>query len=156
MGRRGGDDGDMGPRGSEMPSFKVVVRWESALPVKEALARQANQQAAEAAAEHAGKDYVIAVIGLRPHDSRSPERDPDQMRSRLLDATLLTPKGRDPIAPKDIQVDANSDVIRFIFPASAQISLDDKEVRFQTHMGPMKLEQKFHPKEMTMKGKLAI
>ena len=45
---------------------------------------------------------------------------------------------------------------RFYFPRSADLSLDDKEVLFQTRVGPMELKQRFVLKDMTFDGKLAL
>jgi hypothetical protein len=46
--------------------------------------------------------------------------------------------------------------IRFYFPRSTDLSLDDKEVAFLTRVGPMEVKQKFVLKEMTFGGKLAL
>src|SRR5258708_434962 len=68
----GGNPGGGGgyPRGGgSMPSFNVTIRWQSALPVREALLRQAgvtksdDSQAAEKLTAPV-TSYVIAVLGL--------------------------------------------------------------------------------------------
>ncbi len=47
--------------------------------------------------------------------------------------------------------------IQFFFPRSNDpISLDDKDVTFETKIGRAKLEHKFHLKDMTVKGRLDL
>ena len=75
-----------------------------------------------------------------------------------MSSTRLVIKGHGEIRPSDVKVTteySNSDV-RFYFPKTAPISLDDKEVTLECHPSGMKLEQKFHVKEMRYQNKLAL
>ena len=156
-----------------MPVMQVVVRWDSALPVKEALLR--SNPPAEATHENVEPSYVVSVIGLRmmgqgqgrgrEHDQQNgqaqdrPRRDPSEMREELLARTKLTVKGRDPITPSDVKMEAKDgeNELHFFFSKiNPPISRDDKEIVFEAQMGSMKITQKFHPKEMAYKGKLEL
>ena len=175
--------GPGGPEGGSPPSMNVVVRWESALPVRQAMQRLAGQtqsateRTADASVEPAVDKYVVTLVGLPMRgrrnrgeneggveggpggeNPRQGQRDPAQMRERLLSTTKLIPKGRDPIAPDDVKMEEQEGtrVLRFYFPKTYAISMDDKEVSFETRMGPMKVEKKFRLKDMTYKGKLAL
>ena len=150
------------------------MRWESAAPVQQALSRRPEQlqiddtrgDRAKAAPESEAKDsYVIAVLGLRMPDRRfgsgndsDEPNDTSRMRERLMRATTLTVKGRAAIAPSDVKVSSEygQNDARFFFPRTNPISLDDKEVTFESHLGPVKIEQKFHVKDMLYRGKLAL
>lgn len=142
------------------PRMDVFVRWESALPVKQARLREQfgdhlpHPGDATYTLDHADKDYVISVAGLHGNDSLSP----GVMHDKLLSATELVVKGKDPIAPEDVKFDTgtNGYMIRFLFPRTTPIDLDDKEVVFQTAMGRLKIDRKFKLKDMVLNGKLAL
>ena len=152
--------------------MNVTVRWESALPIQQALQRQGPSTAdeAKAAADVSEKDYVIAVLGFRMpnQSSRSSSNDSDndqdrgaqnkdRLRSQLLDAVELTPRGKNSIYADDVQIEGNgSGEIRFLFPRSTPIVTSDKEVDFVLQVRGIKIEQKFHLNDMQYQGKLAL
>jgi hypothetical protein len=152
----------------------VIVRWDSALPVKEALLKQQygsklpDPKDPGYTLDKPEKDYVISVSGLRMSSRRDSSDDDsddsrqsstDKMRSTLLASTQLMPKGKSAIDPDDVKVTQQSDgsaTAQFFFPRSPEIDLDDKEVTFLTQTGRMKIETKFKLKEMVSDGKLAL
>ncbi len=152
--------------------MNVTVRWESAMPIQHALLRQGPGAAdeAKAAAAAGAKDYVIAVLGFRmpSQNSRSNNNDSDddqdrsaqskdRLRSQLLDAAELTPKGKNSIYAEDVQFEGNgSGEIRFLFPRTTAIVAPDKEVNFVLQVRGIKVEQKFHLNDMQYEGKLAL
>jgi hypothetical protein len=176
-GNRGGRGG-MGQGGMMMEAQKVTIRWESALPVREALLKAKFGEKLPApgdpalALDQPEKEYIIAVAGLqmpmmtggghRPEDlaGAGPGTDPSTgaRRDRLLHAAQLVRKGKDPITPTDVVMDnaVNALVVRFKFPRTDAISADDKEVKFICQMGPMRVERKFALKEMIFNGKLEL
>ena len=155
-----------------MSSMNVTVRWESGLPIQHALLRQGAGAAdeAKAAADASAKDYVIAVLGFRMPSQRSrssnsdsgSDQDPsaqskDRLRSQLIDAAELTPKGKNSIYAEDVQFEGNgSSEIRFLFPRSTAIVAGDKEVDFVLQVRGIKVEHKFHLNDMQYQGKLAL
>ncbi|MCE5308428.1 MAG: hypothetical protein LLG20_12380 [Acidobacteriales bacterium] len=152
-----GMGGPMGP-----PEFKAAVRWESALPVQDALKQKLPQ-------EYVGY-YVIAVEGLpqmrRPPMRRregGPQMDQDQMRKRMMERmkenTLLALKGNDSLKPERIETRASgeSSIFLFFFPrGEAPFALEDKELTFSTVFGPMEVKASFPLKDMVYRGKLEL
>ena len=158
--------------------MNVTVRWESAVPVQQALQRQGSLSADEGKtlADASQKDYIITVVGFRapsrrsrsggidPSDSSDQDRDrdskssSDQLRSRYLDAARLVPRGKSPIFAEDVQFEGPNGAgeIRFLFPKTKAISGDDKEVVFEFESQGVKLEHKFRLSDMNYQGKLAL
>jgi hypothetical protein len=145
----GGFGGDPG----SMPPMKILVRWNSALPV-----RQSSKGPSEGVAEC----YLIFVSGLpmmgggRRGSAEPP--DPSTAVERLKSATSLQRKGKDPIFPERVEmVHAPAEGILFAFPrTSGVIAPADKEVTFATDMGPVKIKAKFPLKEMVYQGGLEL
>jgi hypothetical protein len=153
----------MSPAGSQAPDIPhVVVRWDSAAPVVAAMKKVSISKAIEDADLQAF--YVITVDGLRSMGRRGSGDEAGrqispEMQERLKSTTNLTPKGKEAIQPGKIDMipgDEGKMTVRFYFPRSAGLSLDDKEVFFHTTMRGMEVKQKFVLKEMTFDGKLAL
>jgi hypothetical protein len=142
------------------PRMEVVIRWESALPLKQARLRAQfgenlpHPGDANYTLDQADKDYVISLSGLHGGGSH----DGSSMRDSLLAASHLLVKGKDAIAAEDVKFDTGADgyTVKVLFPRTTPIDLDDKEVTFQTKMGPMRIERKFKLKEMVLNGKLVL
>jgi len=170
-GHRGGgrnpNDGRAGAR-----SMPVVLRWESALPVQHALLRQGlhSDDDSKPAAVPEQKYYVVAMLGLQlsgpsntddydlgGEDTNKKNSD-DPLRSRLLDAAQLIPRGKIPIAAQDVQLEGRngSRSIRFLFPKTFPLAADEKEVTFHFESRGVKLEHKFKLNDMLYQGKLAL
>ncbi len=171
----GGGMGGPGEGRRELPK-NVVVSWVSAMPVKEAVMRSENPgklpEPGEKAytLDQADKDYVIAVSGMPatpqrrqgdvPADGQNPPTD-EQRKTRLMAATKLDlGKNQLPIACEDVKfnqpaADGSTETL-FYFPRTAPLSLDNKEVTFESTMGPMKVERKFMLKDMKYHGKLEL
>lgn len=159
--------------------MNITVRWQSALPVQQALQRQSSLSAEEGKAleDSSQKDYVITIVGLRmpgrrgrsssnstdsDSDDQDRGRDPksanDDLRSRYLDAARLVPRGKSPIYAEDIQFEGPNGAteIRFLFPRAKAITSDDKEVVFDFELQGVKFEHKFRLSDMNYQGKLAL
>jgi hypothetical protein len=161
--------------------MNVTVRWQSALPIQQALVRQGSLSAdeAKAMADLSEKDYIITVVGFRmpsrrsrsgdidstdssdqdrDRDAKSDTKNNDALRSRFLDAARLVPHGKSPIYAEDVQFEGpnGASEMRFLFPKSKAISADDKEVVFEFESQGIKLEHKFRLSDMTYQGKLAL
>jgi hypothetical protein len=158
--------------------MNVTVRWQSAVPVQQALLRQGSLSADEGKtlADASQKDYIITVVGFRmpnrrsrsggidTSDSSDQDRDRDtkssndELRSRYMDAARLVPRGKSPIFAEDVQFEGPNGAgeIRFLFPKTKAISADDKEVVFEFESQGVKLEHKFRLSDMNYQGKLAL
>ena len=166
-------------------SMNLTIRWASAAPIQAALMRQGASASDELKAVSASSEkyYVITVLGLRmprPHSSTVDADDPDDngnnssannngqrgsqnrsndaLRSQLLDAAQLAPKGKSSIYAQDVQIvgPGGIDGVRFLFPRTNPISANDKEVDFILNIRRIKVEEKFKLSDMQYEGKLAL
>lgn len=148
----GGSNGVGGGSGMQVPA--VLVLWNSAPPIHEAKVKLEEKDPAEAKfADY----YVVSVIGFPMRQQQG--MDPARLRERLTSSTSLTAKGKDPILAENVgftKTPDNKSVIVFLFPRKAAISSGDKEVTFQSAMGPMQIRAKFTLKDMNFDGKLAL
>ncbi|HEY7304593.1 MAG TPA: hypothetical protein VH601_10785 [Bryobacteraceae bacterium] len=166
-------DGGVGrSRGSD-PTLSVLIRWDSALPVREALQRSSPEAYID---EHAAKDYIISIVGLVPggryrsvgrpaSDSRSDDsedsrtvdaRNPEEMLEALMTASRLTPKDKPAISPEDAKLDASTGTLHIFFPRTEPITSSDKEVIFTTRFGALTIQKRFRLKDMSYRGKLEL
>ena len=169
-------DGGVGRSRGGMPNLPLTIRWESALPVREALKRE--QSAGTAVPDRYGNDYAIALIGIWP-GAKTPEKPvPDSavlpkvddpaatkprppadlrhMREDLMSAAHIKVPGKDPLTPEYVDLDPVTGKITIYFPRNPLLTPADGDVVFQTRFGPMTLEQKFHLKDMLYEGDLAL
>ncbi|MGA8030236.1 MAG: hypothetical protein WB992_24095 [Bryobacteraceae bacterium] len=157
------------------PSLPIMIRWDSALPVREALLRSQPDRPPVALAA-SDKDYIITVMGLAPGgkyrqsghlqtnsqsdqagDSQAREsQDPEEMLEGLMKASILAPNGKPPILPEDVKLDPETGTLHLFFPRTASIDLSDKEVTFATRFGSIRITKTFRLKDMTYKGKLEL
>lgn len=172
MGGGGAMGGGGGMEGGERPEApKFVVRWESSAAVREA-ALKIEDPASGRISEWAGEYYVVSVTGNRmmtgpsgPGGQRGAGSAPpdraqqmQEMQQRLMQATTLRMKGKEPMPPAKVEMMRGQNGIRtvFLFPRTQAISAEDKEVEFETSMGPMKIKSKFALKDMNYQGQLAL
>lgn len=125
--------------------YKAIVRWESALPVREALKNKSTEGLADF--------YILAVVGdLTLAD---PDADEAQRASRLemmKEYTKLDKHGG-PIPLANIELVKK---IGTLFYFSREEPIKDGQVTFTTKMGPVEVKCKFAVKEMTYRGKLEL
>ena len=76
----------------------------------------------------------------------------------LIGATWLKRKGKEGVNPDRVETlqTAKGPVTFFLFSRSEAIEADDKEVTFESGMGPLGIKCKFVLKSMTYNGKLAL
>jgi hypothetical protein len=146
--------GALGGGPGSMPEIRIVVRWDSALPI-----RLAAKNSPEGVAEY----YMIFVSGLPMMGGRfrgsSEAPDPGTGTERLKDKTSLQRKGKDPIFPERVEMVRTSDQegILFTFPRSSDpIALVDKDVTFVTAVGPLRIKARFSLKDMVYQGRLEL
>lgn len=157
-GRGGGGGGGGGFGGQGLP---LVIRWHSAAPIK-----QANMMAQFGGEGELPKEamdylnrpethYVVSVNGLPGRMGRLA-----QNTDRLKERASLERKGKEPIAPEQVEVQAPEGAQRisifFVFPRTDAISMEDKNVEFVMQLGQNKIKQKFALKKMMLDGALAL
>jgi hypothetical protein len=163
-------DGGVGrmPRGSP-PTLPVLIRWDSAGPVREAAA--ISGQSAPLDADTASKDYVIAVLGLVPgnsyrdagrldgrssSDDRVDARDPEDLLEGLMATSRLIRRGRPAIAPENVKLDAASGAVRIFFSRRDPITAAEKEVVFRTRFGSVTVQKTFRLRDMSTGDRLQL
>jgi len=156
--RRGGTSATPGsPRPSEgsLASWNAIVRWDSALPVRDALRTQKTPDVEE--------NYIIALVGDIPgvgvpSDDDAPE-ERQQKLSVLKENTRLERKDdplelqRVKIAPRTPRSPAGT---WFYFSRVFPLTLEDKQVTFVTKVGPLEVKCKFTLRDMIYRGALEL
>ena len=158
-GRMAGGAGGVNPNGgSQIPEvtgkWKASVRWESALPVREALKSKITREISE--------NYVINVFGDIPNAVPSDEDSPDQRKLKfdiLQERTRLERKD-DPIDLKRVELAPATPLsppgTLFYFSRILPLAPEDKQVTFVTKIGPLAIKCKFTLKEMMYRGNLEL
>jgi hypothetical protein len=164
-GRQGGGYPGGGNDGAR-ERLTATVRWESALPIQEALRIGARDEKPD---EDLEKYYVIALIGDlsaigRRRSSTSDDDDDSATRAdrrleELKESARLERKDG-PISLEKVEegsrVGSRGPGVYFYFDRKADVSMDDKFVNFSTKLGRMEIKARFTMKEMLYHGKLAV
>jgi hypothetical protein len=143
--------------GSGEPSRKrrrgigpVEVRWESARPVRiaEKTAREDDSPSWQ------GDMYAIAIYDV-------PGLDLDQkgLAAELKHGALLKAGHKKEMRPAEVQLlpqEGDFTTILYLFPRSADITIDDARVEFWAKFGRLTITQDFVPREMQFEGKLEL
>jgi hypothetical protein len=125
--------------------YKAIVRWESALPIREALKSKQDPRVADF--------YILAVVGdLAMAD---PDADEAQRESRLDMLKQYTKLDRHGGAIPLSNVESVKKIgTMFYFPRAEPIK--DGQVTFTTKMGPVEVKCRFTVKDMMYRGKLEL
>jgi len=140
------------------PKLPVTVRWDSALPVRQALLRSRLSDRPgpgdpQETLNQPEKDYIVTVIGLLTSDQSIGR---ERMSKELMYATRLVRTGKPPIRPEAVKLDASISAIQIFFPRTDPITVGEKDVIFELQFGAISVERKFRLKTMTYKGKLEL
>lgn len=144
-----------------IPTMKLIVRWQSALPVKQAIARAkygsevSTSAEAKKLIETVEPNYIIVVSGLMRTQLRD---DSGALKKNILSGCELLVKGKDPVKPVDFMMQPNGKGMDayFAFPKTAAFSLEDKEVEFSARFQAITVKQRFQFKNMVIDGKLEL
>jgi hypothetical protein len=148
---------DSSPAPATKIAWKAIVRWESALPVREALKKAAPPKPS---LKDVQDFYVLNVIGNLPSAISSPDEPPDSAPLQYLkQVTKLEHKGdqvylsRVELAPEN---DASPAGTLFYFSRMLALMLKDKEALFTTKIGPLDVKCKFTLGDMLYRGVLEL
>lgn len=147
---------------TSMPTLPVMVRWDSAQPIRQALVETQSRDADDTSntLDTPEKYYIITVLGLavkqKPKSAEEAHDAETRMRQGLLNESRLMMHDRAPIVPADARVDQDTGEIHIYFPRDKPITREDKEVVFGTVFGSVRVIQKFSLKDMMYKGKLSL
>jgi hypothetical protein len=135
--------------------FRATVRWDSALPIREALNSKAPKDAEQ--------NYIICLTGDVPDPGRSFGGDGETLDQRRLDSlkqyTRLERKSDaivlSRVAPTPNGYPSGGGTL-FYFERGGASLADDKQVTFVTRAGPYEVRARFNLKEMLYRGKLEL
>jgi hypothetical protein len=138
---------------------RLTVRWSSALPIQQALARRLGSESALASADLSTafdveeSFYRVTVLGVSPEVT--------QIAGSLADlqaATILRRKASAPIGAADIEIVVEEDTptIEFRFHRTDAISPSDQEVEFVTAFGGVSVKATFRLKDMMFGDRLGL
>ncbi len=137
-------------------SLVVTVSWQSARPLREALARERfGDQAAASPEAQAIIDeepeffqILVTVVPGTPF--------PTALR-RVLESAVLTVRGRSPLHAVNFETggDGGKTRILFLFPRQP-LSLSDRSVTFSADFGLFTVKQKFRLRDMVYRGRLEL
>ena len=139
------------PLPSGAPTIRLLVRWESALPV-----RAAELKAHEPTPPTLSDDgYIISVYGVPASFAKG---DPTSLGSPLKESAALKREGKKDVLPSRVEVFEleNSVVVVYQFPLSAEIGKKDGVVEFSARIGRLQVSQHFLVEEMQFQGKLEL
>jgi hypothetical protein len=160
-GKRGGDGPDIPPAPPGVPTIDIVVWWQSALPIKQAIARYRFKDEAGPSAEVAKilareeEYHIVGVIGI-------PERIAGPKPEVLKSAAVLNVRNVPPIEPAGVHVENTSGKVDlFLFfpkhqPGAHAFKVEDDEVELVVKSPTIQFKQKFKLKDMVFDGKLEM
>ena len=156
----GGRGGGGTPGGGAMGEMNFTVRWDSALPMRQAALRAHfgpevdSMEGVQKALKEKVSYYVVSLIGF---PARMVRQDPSRLASMASNAVLKR-KNQEPIVAESVDVRPGDppDGLVFYFPRTDPITLEDKEVEFQLEYGRLKIKRKFKLKKMVYNGKLEL
>jgi hypothetical protein len=129
----------------------LVLRWESALPIREAELKAQETNAPSVDEDH----YAIAVYGV---PSRMVPGDRKALEDTLKKQTVLKRDGKKDLKPSSVEVLDRDDglVVLYLFPKSAEISKADRRIELDGQIGRLKFAQPFYLEDMIFRGKLEL
>jgi hypothetical protein len=126
----------------------VVVRWESAVPV-----RSAEQKAGETDVPTVDKDHYAIVV----YDILTPKRW--NLASELKGIAYLKRDTKKDLKPSHVEILRNDDgtaTIVYLFPRSVEITKKDGRLEFVAQIGRLFVSQFFYTSEMQLRGELEL
>jgi hypothetical protein len=129
----------------------LTVRWETALPVREAELKARDTSAPVVEEGH----YAIAVYGIPERMTRG---DSKNLADSLKKEASLRRDGKKELKPSSVEVLPRDDgpVVLYLFPKSNEITQADRRVEFDVKIGRLKFSQPFFLEDMVFKGKLEL
>jgi hypothetical protein len=146
----GSDSGsNSGSNGGEPPH--LMLRWESALPVRSAEIKAQEKDAPEVDDQH----YAIAVYGVPEHFLGG---DTKKLEGQLKNDAAIKRDGKKDLKPSGVLIMERTEgpVVLFLFPNSTEISKADRRAEFNAAIGRLVIAQSFFIDEMVWQGKIEL
>jgi hypothetical protein len=154
-GSRGGGNGypgggRQGPGAERLPPPTLILRWESAAPIREAELKLRETDAPILDDSH----YAIAVYGV---PSRTVTASKDSL-SALKKHAVLKRDGKKDFKPSSVKVleRESGTVVVFFFPRSKEITQADTHVEFDAEIARWALSETFFTQDMQYDGHLEL
>ena len=161
-------DGGIGKnRRGHLATIPVMVRWDSAAIVRDALATEKDPNASALPAAATG-NYIITVTGLLPakpenepatlqaksssEESNQPQT-PEELLEWFMVNTRLLVKGEPQMLPQNVQVDPHTGAVHVFFKRSDGFAARKRDMLFVTRYGTMNVQTRFRQKDMLVDGK---
>ena len=130
----------------------LVLRWESASPVRKAEAKLEESTAPGWDGEY----YAVAIYGVPVDAARLDEPGRTSALKRL---GVLKRDGMKDVRASKVEIvptSATLATVLYLFPRSANISREEKRVEFDAQLGRLFVAQYFYPSEMSLQGRLEL
>jgi hypothetical protein len=129
----------------------LQVRWESALPIREAelKAREVNAPDIDPSC------YAIAVYGVPARMASGSEKT---LAAQFKRQAAIKREGQKDLKPSSVQVLQRDDgpVIVYLFPRKVEITRKDRRVEFDAQIATLQLMKAFYTGDMTWQSKLEL
>jgi hypothetical protein len=130
----------------------LVLRWESASPVRTAESKLEDPKAPEWDGEY----YAIAIYGVPVDASRLEEAGQSADLKKL---GVLKRDGMKDVMAAKVEIMSSGEglaTILYLFPRTSAITGEEKRIEFDAQLGRIYVAQYFYPKEMQFQGKLEL
>ena len=151
----GGRRGGMGRPNNDPYDQKIpmlTLRWESAMPVREA---ELKARDTDAPTLEDDAHYAIAVYGVPVTMTNGDTR---RLADDCKKNAALKRDGKKDIQPSSVQILRREDgpVVVFLFPRSKEIAKDDRRIEFDAQINHLTLTQSFYLEDMMYQGKVEL
>ena len=152
--RRSRNSNGGSPSAVSPADWKAIIRWQSALPVREALK--------DIPSPDSEKFYILNMVGDLPSIGATPDEDATQRQARfetLKQVTKLEHKGDEILLSRVAMAPRNDLTLAgtlFYFSRGLALRLEDKQAIFSTKLGPLDVKCKFTLKDMMYQGNLEL
>jgi len=165
VGRGGGlgaGPATIGPDAPFEQGLPVTIRWQTALPLRQAQMRaKYGKEAATAPAARKFLDqdptlYVISIAGIP--GSLVTLGGVENAKHSIQDQTTLTAKGKPARHPQTVEFvpDGDNTDVLLAFPKTSPFTLADQEIDLVSHIGTADVKYRFRLKDMVVHGKLEL
>jgi hypothetical protein len=144
----------------------VIIRWQTALPIRQAQMRgkygkeAATAPGAKRILDQDPKVYVIAVMGIP--GSLVNLGGAETAKRSIQDQTTLTVRGKPALHPEAVELVRNGDNsgdsadVLLAFPKTSPFTVADQEIDFASRIGTVDVKYRFRLKDMVVRGKLEL
>jgi len=148
-------DGKSLPTVGGIKGWSAIVRWESALPVRDAMKAPKTADLDE--------NYIIALVGDIPGASVPTDDDSAAERQQKMDVlkeSTRLERRDDPLELQRVKIAPRTPLspagTLYYFSRVLPITAEDKQVTFVTKVGPLELKCKFTLRDMLYRGNLEL